>query len=81
MNAEMFAAWLDAVRRLTRDQRGQTFMMLALGEAEEASDWTQTEASGMADEPAAVAALQCGDWEVKMSHGLRYWRPKARRMR
>ncbi len=61
MNAEVFANWLDTVCRLTRDQRRQTFMMLALVEAEEDTDWTETEASAIADERAAIAASRCGD--------------------
>src|SRR5271168_825209 len=59
MNAEMFANWLDAGRRLTREQRRQAFMMLALGEAEADGYEAATQASALADEPAAIAPPRC----------------------
>ena len=44
MNAEMFANWLDAVRRLTREQRRQALMMLASDAAEDDGYGPATEA-------------------------------------
>ena len=52
MNAEMFANWLDAVRRLTREQRRQALMMLASDAAEDDGYGPATEAFALADEPA-----------------------------
>jgi transposase-like protein len=59
MNAEMFANWLDVVRRLTRDQRRQAFMMLALSEAADDECGSATDVSALADEPTAIAASPC----------------------
>ena len=59
MNAEMFANWLDAVRRLTREQRRRALLMLASDAAEDDGHGPATEASAPADASAVIAPARC----------------------
>jgi len=63
MDAEMFSIWLDGVGSLTRDQRRKTFMMVALREADDASDLAASEAGDEAalSEAPAMIATRLGD--------------------
>jgi transposase-like protein len=63
MDAEMFSVWLDGVRSLARNQRRKTFMMLALREADDASDLAASETVDEAvwSEAPAVIASGLGD--------------------
>src|ERR1039458_8753275 len=63
MDAEMFLTWLGGVGSLTRDQRRKTFMMVALREADDESDWVASEAGDEAamSEASAVIAPTLGD--------------------
>ena len=56
MNAELFSKWLGAVRMLTRDQRRETFMRLALSEADDDPDGALSEAFAAVNAPAVAGA-------------------------
>src|SRR5271169_627727 len=57
MDAEMFSTWLDGVGSLTRDQRRKAFMVVALREADDDSDWTASDAADEAAMPEAPAVI------------------------
>ena len=56
MDAELFSKWLGAVRVLTRDQRRETFMMLALSEADDDPDWALSDAFAAVNDPVVAGA-------------------------
>lgn len=56
MNAETFSKWLGAVRLLTRDQRREAFMMVALSEADDDPDGALSEAFAAVNDPAVAGA-------------------------
>lgn len=58
MDAEMFSAWLGGVRSLSPEQCRKAFMVIALREADDQSDWTPSDAAdgaGMVERPVAMA--------------------------
>jgi hypothetical protein len=58
MDAETFPTWLGRIGSLTPDQRRQTFMMVALREADDESDLTASETGDEAvlfEAPAMIA--------------------------
>jgi len=54
MDGERFADWLEGVKLLTREQRRQTFRVLAVAEADDGQDEVRNE--GTSERPAAAGA-------------------------
>jgi hypothetical protein len=65
MNVERFVNWVAAVRQLTREQRRQAWMMLALEEAEADEGLAAAEACAGIAEPALIAVLQSPELDSK----------------